>query len=228
VLQTQEFERLGSSKTRQANARLVAATNTDLIASVRDGSFRSDLFYRLNVFPITVPPLRQRVSDLPLLVDHLVSRLCRKYDRRPEGITADAYRAILQHDWPGNIRELENVLERAVILLDAGEAIDVHHLFTNDSTFERAGLHWLDEHGKLTDAHVHADDSNAMDIWADLAVQQTTHTLQEIEQAVVIATLRTCNGNVIKTAKHLGITRAQIDYRLKKWAIEPRHFTSSR
>jgi two-component system, NtrC family, response regulator HydG len=224
VLQSQQFERLGSSRTRQADVRLVAATNNDLFAAVRDGSFRADLFYRLNVFPITVPPLRNRLGDLPLLIDHLVSRLCERYAKTPKGITPEAYRAMLNHNWPGNIRELENVLERAVILMDDDETMDLHHLFTNDVDFRRSGLHWLDKSGKLVSAAMEASRAES---WVDLAIEQPNHSLQEIEQAVVMAALRACDGNVLKTARHLGITRAQIDYRLKKWGIDPDLFGAS-
>lgn len=98
------------------------------------------MFYRANVFPITLPPLRCRLGDLPLLIDHLIAGFCDRHGRSPKGVTADAYRAMLHYDWPGNIRELENVIERAVILVDEGEAIDVHHLFTSDAAFRKTGL----------------------------------------------------------------------------------------
>lgn len=229
VLQSQKYERLGSNKTQQADVRLVAATNNDLGACVRAGSFRSDLFYRLNVFPITVPPLRSRLGDLPLLIDHLVGGFCHRYGRSSKGITPDAYRAMLHHDWPGNIRELENVIERAVILVDEGEAIDVHHLFTSDADFRGSGLRWLDEAGKLVgeSAETLLSAESSMKAsnghrWFELAIQQPSHSLEEIEQAVVMAALRTFDGNLLKAAQHLGVTRAQIDYRIKKWGVDPR------
>jgi DNA-binding NtrC family response regulator len=207
----------------------VAATNNDLGACVRAGSFRSDLFYRLNVFPITVPPLRSRLGDLPLLIDHLVGGFCHRYGRSSKGITPDAYRAMLHHDWPGNIRELENVIERAVILVDEGEAIDVHHLFTSDADFRGSGLRWLDEAGKLVgeSAETLLSAESSMKAsnghrWFELAIQQPSHSLEEIEQAVVMAALRTFDGNLLKAAQHLGVTRAQIDYRIKKWGVDPR------
>jgi len=229
VLQSQRYERLGSSKTQQADVRLVAATNNDLAAAVRAGTFRSDLFYRLNVFPITVPPLRSRLGDLPLLIDHLVTRFCQRYGRTPTGITPQAYRAMLHHDWPGNIRELENVIERAVILVDAGEPLDVHHLFTSDAGFRRTGLRWLDEKGKLVGTD-EAGDGSVQDEaapsqpgpWFEAAIEQPNHTLEEIEQAVVLAALKAFSGNLMKAAQHLGLTRAQIDYRIKKWGVDPR------
>jgi two-component system response regulator HydG len=227
VLQTQKYERLGSSKTRQADVRLIAATNDELSSAVRAGTFRSDLFYRLNVFPITVPPLRNRLGDLPLLIDHLVSRFCSLYGRRPRGVTPKAYRAMLHHDWPGNIRELENVIERAVILADDDEAIDLHHLFTSDVQSEKGSLHWLDEGGRLIGQGEQPAEPALQDPvmpdspWYVKAIEQPTHSLEAIEQSVVMAALRAHNGSLVKAARHLGLTRAQIVYRMNKWGIDP-------
>ncbi|MFZ5876059.1 MAG: sigma 54-interacting transcriptional regulator [Nitrospirota bacterium] len=116
VLQEQEFERLGSTKTIKVNIRLVAATNRDLEQMVADKQFRSDLFYRLNVFPITVPPLRERPEDVPLLVRYFAQKYSQRMDKRVETIPADALAALSKYHWPGNIRELENLIERSVIL----------------------------------------------------------------------------------------------------------------
>lgn len=116
VLQEGEFERLGSSRTRKVDVRAIAATNRDLSREVREGRFREDLFYRLNVIPITVPPLRSRRDDIPLLVGHFVSRLAAQLDRDVEEVPGPVMRRLTEYDWPGNVRELANVLERAVIL----------------------------------------------------------------------------------------------------------------
>ena len=116
VLQDQEFERLGSSRTLRTEARLIAATNRDLTAMVEAQTFRADLFYRVNVFPVQVPPLRERLDDLPLLVRHFVQQFARRMHKTIETIPADTMQAFLQYPWPGNIRELQNILERAVIL----------------------------------------------------------------------------------------------------------------
>jgi len=116
VLQEQEFERLGSPRTRRINVRLVAATNHDLAQLVEAGQFRADLYYRLNVFPITVPPLRQRPEDIPLLVRHFVRRYARHLHKRIDTIPAEAMETLTHYPWPGNVRELQNVIERAVIL----------------------------------------------------------------------------------------------------------------
>jgi len=116
VLQEREFERLGSARTRRTDVRLIAATNSDLADRVRQQTFRSDLFFRLNVFPIRVPSLRERRDDIPLLVDYFVKRFSRLLGKRIETIPAETMSALTNYDWPGNIRELQNILERAVIL----------------------------------------------------------------------------------------------------------------
>ena len=116
VLQEHEFERLGSTRTQQVDVRVVAATHRDLKQMVRDGEFRSDLYYRLHVFPLSVPPLRERHEDIPLLVRHFVDEYARRMKRRIETIPPQAIEALTSYSWPGNVRELQNFIERAVIL----------------------------------------------------------------------------------------------------------------
>ena len=116
VLQEQEFERLGSTRTIRVNVRLVAATNRDLAPMVAEGRFRSDLYYRLNVFPLILPPLRERRDDIPRLVRHFTQRFARRMGRQIETIPSEVMSALVQYPWPGNVRELQNVIERAVIL----------------------------------------------------------------------------------------------------------------
>ena len=120
VLQEQEFERLGSGRTHQVDVRLVAATNRDLTEMVNRGEFRSDLYYRLNVFPILLPPLRERREDIPALVAHFVEILGRRMGREIEHIPQETMSALSSYEWPGNIRELQNLIERAVILSNNG------------------------------------------------------------------------------------------------------------
>jgi formate hydrogenlyase transcriptional activator len=116
VLQDQEFERLGSTRTIRVNIRLIAATNRDLASAVTDRQFRNDLYYRLNVFPIHIPALRERREDIPLLVRYFVQKFCRRMNRRIETVSDDVLQALCNWNWPGNIRELENFMERSVIL----------------------------------------------------------------------------------------------------------------
>src|ERR1700751_1756507 len=120
VLQEQEFERLGSARTHQVDVRLVAATNRDLMEMVNGGEFRSDLYYRLNVFPILLPPLRDRREDIPALVNHFVEIYSRRMSREIEHIPPTTMSALTSYEWPGNVRELQNLIERAVILSNDG------------------------------------------------------------------------------------------------------------
>jgi len=116
VLQEKEFERLGGTRTMRVNVRLIAATNRDLASMVKTGQFRSDLYYRLKVFPILVPPLGERPEDIRLLARYFVLKYSRMLGRRIETIPAGSIEALVRHSWPGNVRELENIIERAVIL----------------------------------------------------------------------------------------------------------------
>ena len=116
VLQEREFERLGSNRTFLTDVRLIAATNRDLAAMVGDQKFRSDLYFRLNVFPIRIPSLRERPEDIPLLVRHFSEEYSRRMNKRIETIPSDTMKVLCRYSWPGNIRELQNVIERAVIL----------------------------------------------------------------------------------------------------------------
>lgn len=125
VLQEQEFERVGSSRTLKVDVRIIAATNRDLLKRVEEGRFRADLYYRLNVFPLWVPPLRQRPTDIPLLANHFLSRICRQIGRQCQGVSPDSRDAMMQYTWPGNVRELYNVIERSLILHRGHDLLNV-------------------------------------------------------------------------------------------------------
>jgi formate hydrogenlyase transcriptional activator len=116
VLQEKQFERLGGARTLQVDVRVIAATNQDLWGMVQERKFRADLYYRLNVFPITLPPLRERKDDIPLLIEHFVQIFARRQGKSIDQIPCEVMEALKRHDWPGNIRELQNVVERAVIM----------------------------------------------------------------------------------------------------------------
>ena len=116
ILQEREFERLGSNKTRHIDVRVLAATNVDLRAALEQGTFREDLYYRLNVLPINIPPLRERKEDIPFLAEHFVKKLAKDMGGRIESISEAAIQKLLQYHWPGNVRELENVIERSMVL----------------------------------------------------------------------------------------------------------------
>lgn len=137
VLQEQEFERLGSTYTHRVNVRVVAATNQDLSRLVAEKKFRMDLYYRINVFPIALPPLRQRLEDIPMLVAHFVHTYAERMTRQIEKITSDAMEALVRYPWPGNIRELQNCIERAVILTN-GNTLQLPPLPSNAATLTGA------------------------------------------------------------------------------------------
>ncbi|QID17626.1 AAA domain-containing protein [Nitrogeniibacter mangrovi] len=209
VLQEGEVERLGDEKVRKVNVRLVAATNVDLQKAVREGRFRSDLFYRLNVYPVTIPPLRERTSDLPLLVEAMIKRFCAMHAKKLLGITDKAMRSLMAHTWPGNIRELENTIERGVILTPQHDWIEAEHLFT----------------GLLPDEPPHECIGKAGELEkrdrpdrADLcdALLAQTGSLDEVEAILIHHAVEQAGGNLAGAARTLGITRAQLSYRLKK------------
>jgi formate hydrogenlyase transcriptional activator len=125
ALQEKQFERLGGSRTLQVNVRIIAATNQDLRLMVNEGTFRADLYYRLNVFPMTLPPLRERTDDVPLLVEHFVETFARQQGKTIDEIPEEVMTALARYDWPGNIRELQNVIERGVIM-SSGRVLSRH------------------------------------------------------------------------------------------------------
>jgi transcriptional regulator with PAS, ATPase and Fis domain len=119
---------VGGSQTQRIDVRIVAATNEDLKQAVLAGKFRADLYYRLNVYPVQIPPLRDRVEDIPLLVEHFLSKYNTLYNKRTLGVSDKAIKALMHYQWPGNIRELENIIERGVILTDSNHMIDMQAL----------------------------------------------------------------------------------------------------
>lgn len=228
VLQSGEFERLGSTRTVKLDVRVIAATNENLPQALKTGHFREDLFYRINVFPIQIPPLRERRDDLPLLLEYFMQRFSELHGRHIPGITPRALQAVLNYKWPGNIREFENVIERGMILADDGESLDLRHLFSVDTTLGTSSLMRLTDMGVLekTDSlqQVAAQEPQAYSAsipitvhqWAREAVKQQTTTLAEVEDALVNAAMLEAGGNVSKAATILGLTRAQLDYRVKR------------
>ncbi len=215
VLQTGEFERLGSPRPRHADVRVVAATNVDLARAIKDGTFRLDLFYRLNVFPIRIPPLRERRDDIPILIGHYLQHYSRMHQRNLRGLTPAALGALLEHDWPGNVRELENVIERGVILAEEAQPLERSHLFASHVPAE---LFELDSTGDLVEPQPDSDEAGAqvrdsVDAWLK---KGDSLDLQATEDRIVLASLARADGNVSRAARTLQVTRAQLDYRIKK------------
>jgi two-component system, NtrC family, response regulator HydG len=215
VLQTGELEHLGSTKTRKVDVRVVAATNENLQNAVEQGRFRKDLYYRLNVFPIVIPPLRERRADIPLLIEKLLKEFCERHGRQISGVTNRAMQTLLTHPWPGNIRELENVLERGIILAEEAGALDITHLFILDENQAAPTQLGFNELKSSASAQLQAPEFSTS-AWATQVIQRQDATLDEIEKALMRAALESAQGNISKAATLLGISRAQMDYRAKK------------
>ena len=219
VLQEGEFERLGDHKTRHVNVRIVAATNVDLQAAVKAGRFRSDLFYRLNVYPIHIPPLRERMADMPLLVEAMIKKFGAMHGKRVVGLTDKALKALKAYQWPGNVRELENMIERGVILAAQDEQIKLVHLFPTPGAFDDQALH-LDEPAS---AESGIGENGRLEISEPLAQRQLCEaimasglSLDVIEAALLREAVARADGNLAGAARLLGLTRPQLTYRLKR------------
>jgi DNA-binding NtrC family response regulator len=208
VLQEGELERLGDLKTRKINVRLVAATKSNLKQLVKDGQFRPDLYYRLNAFQIDIPPLRERNEDVSLLAKRFLEKYSAVHGKKLRGFTDKAKRALLTYPWPGNIRELQNMIERGVILAPSGTRIEVDHLFLCNS--DQAQEFGLDTHGGL--------DLNHGDTEKRLceAVFNGVMTLDQVEAMLLETAVDKARGNLSSAARMLGLTRPQFAYRLKR------------
>ena len=208
VLQDGEVERLGDDRPRRINIRLVAATNVDLQAAVKAGRFRSDLYYRLNVYPVRIPPLRDRIADIQPMIEAMLQRFGALHDKRVAGITDKALRALRGYSWPGNIRELENIIERGMILTPQNEWIEIEHLFAEPQDFG-VNQQFVDNSGSLADAQCATEDLCKRIVEAGVG-------LDDLEEALIQHAVRESGGNLSGAARLLRITRPQLNYRLKK------------
>ena len=219
VLQEGEFERVGDTQTRRVDVRLVAATNVDLQQAVQDGRFRADLYYRLNIYPVIVPPLRERRDDVPLLVRRFLDKYNARHGKRIIGITDRAMHALQAYDWPGNIRELENMIERGVIIVSNGQRIDLKDLFpcmnlagqptySGETPCPTPGL---DNEIRQTPPNVQAPIKDMVE-----GALNSGTTLDALEKQLMEAAVERSDGNLSSAARMLGMTRAQLAYRLKK------------
>jgi len=204
VLQEREFERVGSSQPIPVDVRVIAATNRDLESAVAAGTFRQDLFYRLNVFPIGVPPLRERKDDIPMLVEYLVERYGKRTGKRFKHITKNTLSAFKAYDWPGNIRELQNVVERAVILCD-GDTFSVDETWLQRRSDEPSG-----------------DVTSRPGILAE-----DKERFASQEKKLIEAALAACKGQVSGArgaAARLGIPPQTLDSKIASLGIDKRQF----
>jgi Nif-specific regulatory protein len=196
VLQEREFERLGATTSIRTNIRLVAATNKNLEQAISAGEFREDLYYRLNVFAIFVPPLRERKPDIMLLADHFVERFSREHGKNVKRISTPAIDMLVSYHWPGNVRELANAIERAVVVCD-GRVVHAHHLPPTLQTAE------------------------ASDTVSTVPLRDS---LEAYEKDALIDALKSSRGNRAKAARLLSTTERIFNYRVKKYGIDWRRF----
>jgi DNA-binding NtrC family response regulator len=194
VLQEREFERLGSNVTRHIDVRVIAATNQDLRAALEQGTFREDLYYRLNVVPLNIPPLRERKEDIPFLAGHFIQKLAPDSASRVERITDAGMEKLLAYHWPGNVRELENVIERSLVMASGTE------LDAADIKLEMAPR--ARNHG---DGHSFIPEGMSLD---------------QYEQEIIREALRRADGNKSQAARLLGLTRNALRYRLTQMGLE--------
>jgi len=196
VLQDREFERLGGTKTLKVDVRVVAATNQDLRAALEQGTFREDLYYRLNVVPINIPALRERKEEIPYLVDYFIARFARELGKPLEGITPAALKLLIDFHWPGNVRELENIIERAVAL-SLGSVID----------------------GADIRLDVVPPGPAASGSAATVPFPPEGMTLEGLEDEIIREALRRAGGNKSQAARLLGLSRNALRYRLSKIGV---------
>jgi transcriptional regulator with PAS, ATPase and Fis domain len=196
VLEERRFRRVGGTKDISVDIRIVAATNKDLRAAVQDGTFRKDLYYRLQVVTITIPPLRERREDIPLLAQHFLEHFSREFKKRPPRLTPEVERLLVQYDWPGNVRELRNVIERAMILVDDGE------LSPGDLAPEIAG-------------HAGGPPRET----PSFQLPPSGILFEDVERDFVRQALDLTHGNQTRAARLLGFTRDELRYRVKKFDL---------
>lgn len=206
VLQEREVERLGSRKTIKLDVRVVATSNRDLMQAVKDGRFREDLYYRLNVFPLHWLPLHERPGDILPLAEHLIERHAMKQGYRIPDISFSARQKLLQYDWPGNVRELENVIQRALILSD-GTSIDDDDLMLDDLVLTPRSFDSVSD-----DLGGHSDESSLQEKASPLLGKE----LKQQENQIILEMLISCNGKRKEVAEKLGISPRTLRYKLAK------------
>ncbi len=229
ALQESEVERVGGTRPIRLDLRVVAACNVDLREEVRQGRFREDLFFRLNVYPIHLPPLRARSEDVPLLMTHFLKLYGARYGRQIHGFTQRAMRAMLTYTFPGNVRELQNMIERAVIAASDEPQIDTVHLF-RDELFNAKSTFAVGDQGRLADTEgstpsaPHPEPSGdetlldrVLRLRSAVRSPQASDTwLEELETQLVEEAVQRCNGNMAAAARLIGMARTQVVYRMRR------------
>jgi DNA-binding NtrC family response regulator len=230
VIQEREITRVGDGKAIAVDVRLIATTNRNLADEVRAGRFRGDLYYRINVIPIFLPPLRERREDIPLLVEHFVTRYCREAGVSAARVTDAAMRRLVAHDWPGNIRELENAIERAVVL-GCGETIDASDipLFRDAEEALVGALPFVRASGALREREAcDAMGGAARGVTASRGAERLAGaTLEQAERDLILSALREEGGNRTRAAARLGISVRTVRNKLARWRAQGAHLAEA-
>jgi transcriptional regulator with GAF, ATPase, and Fis domain len=205
AIQESEFERVGGIKTLKVDVRLVTATNRDLEAEIKFGNFREDLYYRLNVVPLLIPPLRKRTGDIPLLVTHIIKKFNERLRKSITAISDEALATLETHAWPGNIRELENVLERTI-------------LFCKADRIEKTDLQLITGSGT---PDPYDDDELSGELSGSLREMIRTRTAS-LERELIAKALDETNGNITKAAQLLKISRKSLQMKMKEFGLRDR------
>jgi transcriptional regulator with GAF, ATPase, and Fis domain len=203
VLETGEFKPVGATQFHRTDARVITATNRDLKGMVAEGDFREDLFYRLNVVPIFIPPLRERQEDIPLLAYHFLRLFCRKIGKQIEGFSDEALETLIHFDWPGNVRQLKNVIERLVIMTD-NTTLDLLYLLDQLQTTKS----WKGDRVPASLEEMKASKKHLLE-----------EVFGQIEKAFVLKALKACQGNITLAAKRVGMQRPNFCSLMKKHHI---------
>ncbi|WP_138436930.1 sigma-54-dependent Fis family transcriptional regulator [Marinobacter shengliensis] len=209
VLQTGELERLGDDKTIKVDVRLVAATNVNLNEAITSGRFRSDLYYRLATYPVQIPPLRERKSDIPLLAEAMIAKYAPLYSKKIKGLSDKAVHALIEYDWPGNVRELENLIERGVLLAPSGGVLELEHVLMQGAAATVTEVA-VDKAGTVQNPKKEGE-LRAFESLLDDGFDLGRH-----EQTLMTMAVDKAGGNLTHAAKLLGISRRQLAYRLAK------------
>ena len=208
VLEEQKFQRVGGTEDVEVDNRIIAATNRDLKQAVEAGDFRDDLYYRLNVFTILIPPLRERKEDIPLLVEHFLAKHREAFKKKVDGVSEPALQRLMNYSWPGNVRELENAIVRALVLCPS-DCLDVGG---------PAG--GVQQGGKRQEAKTPVDKEEFKRVKKE--AQQKIK--EEIEKKFIVEALRHGEGNILRSAEKVGMDRRQFQNLIKKYGISKKDF----
>lgn len=210
VLQEKTFNRVGGNETLTSNARVIAATNRNLEEIVEKGEFREDLYYRLNVVSITIPPLRERKEDIPLLVSYFISKYSKKYNKVVQGVSQDVMALFMDYDWPGNVREIENIIARGVIITAAPLIMKEHLPHEFVQKIEEGQNYALTHKSKVEADEISSDTEEIIPL---------PQIIEKIEKREILKALERANGNKTRAAKMLGISRKSLFNKLRQYNI---------